>query len=90
MDFNQKGLIMNYQPYCDHKNVEGILYSAAGFLVIHEHHPFMEREKNLLYKHQRNTKRAFARKLDIFTCENNMLSSHAKISPLLWLHNKLF
>ena len=39
---------MNYQPYCDHKNVEGILYSAAGFLVIHEHHPFMEREKNLL------------------------------------------
>ena len=48
MDFNQKGLIMNYQPYCDHKNVEGILYSAAGFLVIHEHHPFMEREKNLL------------------------------------------
>ena len=28
-------------------------------------------------------------KLDIFTCENNMLSSHVKISPLLWLHNKL-
>ena len=27
-------------------------------------------------------------KLDIFTCENNMLSSHVKISPLLWLHNK--
>ena len=26
----------------------------------------------------------------IFTCENNMLSSHVKISvsPLLWLHNK--
>ena len=48
MDFNQKGLIMNYQPYCDHKNVEGILYSAAGFLVTHERHPFMEREKNLL------------------------------------------
>ena len=23
-----------------------------------------------------------------FTCENNMLSSHVKISPLLWLHNK--
>ena len=21
-------------------------------------------------------------------CENNMLSSHMKISPLLWLHNK--
>ena len=48
MDFNQKGLIMSYQPYCDHKNVEGILYSAAGFLVAHERHPFMEREKNLL------------------------------------------
>ena len=48
MDFNQKKLIMNYQPYCDHKNVEGILYSAAGFLVTHERHPFMEREKNLL------------------------------------------
>ena len=28
------------------------------------------------------------RKLDIFTCENNMLSSRVKISPLLWLHNK--
>ena len=27
-------------------------------------------------------------KLDIFTCENNMLSSHVKISPLLWLHDK--
>ena len=48
MDFNQKGLIMNYQPYCDHKNVEGILYSAAGFLVIHERHPFMGRGKDLL------------------------------------------
>ena len=48
MDFNQKGVIMNYQPYCDHKNVEGILYSAAGFLVTHERHPFMERENNLL------------------------------------------
>ena len=27
-------------------------------------------------------------KIDIFTHENNMLSSHVKISPLLWLHNK--
>ena len=27
-------------------------------------------------------------KLDIFTCENNMLSSHVKISPVLWLHDK--
>ena len=42
----------------------------------------------LLYKHQWNTKWAFARKLDIFTCENNMLYSHVKISPLLWLRNK--
>ena len=29
------------------------------------------------------------RKHDIFTRENNMLFSHMKISPLLWLHNKL-
>ena len=43
----------------------------------------------LLYKHQWNTKWALAWKLDIFTCQNNMLSSHVKISPLLWLHNKL-
>ena len=42
----------------------------------------------ILYKHQWNTRWVFARKLDIFTCENNMLSSHVKISPLLWLHNK--
>ena len=42
----------------------------------------------LLYKHKWNTKWASARKLDIFRCENNMLSSHVKISPLLWLHNK--
>ena len=42
----------------------------------------------LLYKHQWNTRWPFARKLDIFTFENSMLSSHVKISPLLWLHNK--
>ena len=42
----------------------------------------------LLYKHQWNTRWAFEWKLDIFTCENNMLSSHVKISLLLWLHNK--
>ena len=42
----------------------------------------------LLWKHQWNTRWAFARKLDIFTCENNMWSSDVKISPLLWLHNK--
>ena len=47
------------------------------------------KNRDLLYKHQWNTRWAFARKLDIFTCENNMLSSHVKISPLLWLHNKL-
>ena len=28
------------------------------------------------------------RKLDMFTCENNMLSSHVTIFPFLWLHNK--
>ena len=42
----------------------------------------------LLYKHQWNTKSSFSRKLDIFTRENNMLSSHVKTSSLLWLHNK--
>jgi len=35
-----------------------------------------------------NTRWAFARKHDIFTSENNMLSSHVKRSPLLWLHIK--
>ena len=42
----------------------------------------------ILYEHQWNTRWAFARKHDIFTRENNMLFSHVKISPLLWLHNK--
>ena len=34
----------------------------------------------------------FVWKHDIFTknCENNMLSSHMKRSPLLWLHDKLY
>ena len=31
---------------------------------------------------------SFRAKLDIFTYENNMLSSQVKISPLLWLHDK--
>ena len=31
---------------------------------------------------------SFRPKSYILTCENNMLSSHVKISPLLWLHNK--
>ena len=31
---------------------------------------------------------AFGRKHDIFTCENNKLSSRVKRSPLLWLHDK--
>ena len=42
----------------------------------------------LLYKHQWNTKWTFPRKLHIFTREDNMLSSHEKRSPSLWLHNK--
>ena len=42
----------------------------------------------LLHKHQWNTKWAFPRKLHIFTREDNMLSSHVKRSPSLWLHNK--
>ena len=44
--------------------------------------------EHLLYKHQWNTKWAFPRKLHIFTREDNMLSSHAKRSSSLWLHNK--
>ena len=44
-------------------------------------------KRNLLYKYQWNTRWAFAPKLGVFTCENNVLSSHVKISPLLWLHN---
>ena len=42
----------------------------------------------LIYKHQWNTKWAFPRKLHIFTHEDNMLSSHVKRSPSLWLHNE--
>ena len=42
----------------------------------------------LLYKHQWNPKWAFPRNLHIFTREDNMLSSHVKGSPWLWLHNK--
>ena len=42
----------------------------------------------LLYKHQWNTKWAFPRKLYTFTREDNVLSSHVKRSPSLWLHNK--
>ena len=34
------------------------------------------------------TRWASARKRDILTCENNMLSSHVKRLPLRWLHNK--
>ena len=43
---------------------------------------------HLLYKYQWNTKWAFLRKLHIFTCQDNMISSHMKRSPSLWLHNK--
>ena len=42
----------------------------------------------LLYKHQWNSKWAFARKLHIFTHENTLLPSHVKRSPSLWLRNK--
>ena len=45
------------------------------------------RENILLYKHNEITGE-LSRKHDIFTHENNMLFSHVKISPLLWLHNK--
>ena len=45
---------MSYQPYCDHKNVEGILYSVAGFLVTHECHPFMENRKEFIKHHNCN------------------------------------
>ena len=48
----------------------------------------IDEELHLLYKHQWNTKWAFPRKLHIFTREDNMLSSHVKRSPSLWLHNK--
>ena len=44
--------------------------------------------KSTWYKHQWNTKWAFARKLHIFTREDKMLSSHVKRSPSLWLHYK--
>ena len=59
---------------------QGLVYLYVGIYFMWECY--------LLYKHQWNTRWAFTRKLDIFTCENNMLSSHVKISPLLWLHNK--
>ena len=38
--------------------------------------------------HQWNTKWAFTRKVHIFTHEDNIISSHVKRSPSLWLHNK--
>ena len=49
---------------------------------------FIQNISSLLYKHQWNTNWAFPRKLHIFTREDNMLSSHVKRSPSLWLHNK--
>lgn len=42
----------------------------------------------LLYKHQWNSRWSLARKHDIFPRENNVLSSHVKRWPLLWLHKK--
>ena len=43
----------------------------------------------LLYKHQWNTRWAFAHKQDIFTHENNVLFAKVKRSPLLWLQKPL-
>ena len=41
-------------------------------------------DKSLYYINTNETPSELSRKLDIFTCEDNMLSSHVKISPLLW------
>ena len=57
------------------------IHSFQSENFLHYHH--------LLYKHQWNTKWAFMQRLHIFTCEDNMLSSHMKRSPSLWLHHKL-
>ena len=45
--------------------------------------------KPFCYINTRETRCAFAQKHGIFARENNMLSSHVKRLPLLWLHNKL-
>ena len=42
-----------------------------------------DKDNILLYEHQWNTRWAFARKLDIFTFESYMLSSHVKITRYL-------
>ena len=41
-----------------------------------------------IHKHQLNTRWAFVWKHDTFTHGNNMLSSHAERSSLLWLHDQ--
>ena len=71
--WSQKSLVTHHQA--EWSNMSQLIPEHIGYYI-------------LLYKHQWNTRWAFVRKLDIFTCENNMLSSHVKISPLLWLHNK--
>ena len=68
-----------------------VLGSEDGFQYIQHEVPNKSRcqiKLIILCKHQWNTRWAFAQKPGIFTCKNNMLSSHVKISPLLWLHNK--
>ena len=68
------------------------LCSLVRYRVDHEKIKFISISGHvifcLLYKHQWNTKWAFPRKRQIFTREENMLSSHVKRSPSLWLHNK--
>ena len=55
-----------YTGYMDAKVFDVILFFNTA------------KNKLLLHKHQWNTRWAFAQKLDIFTCENNMLSSQCE------------
>ena len=61
--------------------------SCAGGLVFLFRRLF-KIARYILHKYQWNNKWAFAWKYHIFTRENNLISSHAKRSPSLWLHNK--
>ena len=47
-----------------------------------------DRNISFYYINTNEIQSEFSRENMIFTCENNMLSSHVKRSPLLWLHNK--
>ena len=64
-----------------------IILSSLNIFFLEWNAIGINRDNNLLYKHQWNTRWAFARKHDIFTRENNMLFSHVKISLFLWLHD---